>query len=316
MKHMKAVLPVYTVFFLLVSSCSLPEITPSGTAYIYGVTLYDGIIKDLDSPDDDARDMAALFSAAGYTVNLRIDDGFDPDAGEASIDQLETDIDDFITGSAPGEMFIFYFAGHGGTYAQLYEALNYPEVLPLPADGTEPAYGDGQDEYLFFHGTVPDPVTGWDSFALKDDELKTLLEKIPGHLKLVIIDACYSGGFIGDSPFTDPVPQDYSPLDSYSSPFSGTLATYFGFSEQAAADISAGDAFVITAAGELEVSKETLENGVFTLAFLEAAASGDLDGNGYITLNEIYRHIDDSWSNTIFHPHIAGSAVDLVLFKL
>jgi len=298
--------------FLLYSGCALEAPQPSGRAYVYGVSRYENL-KDLDFTDDDARDMAALFSNAGYEAKLRIDDGTEAGTGPATIEQLEKDIEEFITGSTPGELFVFYFAGHGGRYDEIYSS-----GLPEPPPGVEPSQGEGGDEWLFFSGSIPSlSYETWTDVALKDDELALMLSEIPGGMKLVIIDACKSGGFIGDSTFVDPLPQ--GPDDADPQMFWESLFAYFGFSEEAAKDIAGGNAFVLTAAGELENSAEINGNGVFTLAFLEAAANGDIDENGYITLHEIYRYIEETWEDrpltSGFHPHLSGSAVDIVLFS-
>jgi len=294
-------------FILLIISCAPGPTVPSGTAYIYGVTQYGGPY-DLSYTDDDARDMAQLFSDAGYDANLRIDGGGEEGTEPATVAQLEEDIAEFASGAAAGEVFVFFFAGHGLQY------------LPEGADILEPSYGDDYDEWLVFYGFIP----GVSSFqasdgALTDNALAAMLGDIEGAVKLVILDSCHSGGFIGDSPFVDPIPQNSS--EEEQPLFAGTIQAYFGFSKNAARDISSPDTFVLAAAGEPESSREegALSNGVFTYAFLEAALNGDRDENGYTTLNEIYRYMDEGWEQrpytSGFHPHLSGSPVDLILFS-
>ena len=89
----------------------------------------------------------------------------------------------------------------------------------------------------------------------------------------------------------------------------------------------------MTAAGSEELSYEsgTYGNGVFTYFFLEAASKGDLDGNGFVTLQEAYRYarerVDAHWNSlyymyyesetTIYAdylPRISGNARDVVIF--
>lgn len=301
----------------LAVACAPPELTPAGTAYVYGVTDY-GILANLSSPDDDARDMANVFENAGYTVHLRINDGSTTGGSPATLEQLQTDITDFIAESSEDELFVFYYAGHGGRYDELFYSALAPDGLPAPPAGEEPFNASDYDEWIFLYESLPAwSYETWDGIALKDDDLADMLEAIPGNRKLVIIDACKSGGFLGDSPFADPVPQDYDEEDS---PVYSGLRTYFGFSNDSVRDIAAGNAFVLSAAGELEDSIETNANGVFTAAFLEAATNADLNDDGYITLMETYRYIADSWDSrpytSSFHPHITGSAVDIVLFRI
>ncbi|MBN2049938.1 MAG: caspase family protein [Spirochaetales bacterium] len=288
----------------VLSSCSLGPKLPTGRAYIYGVTDYGGGTPNIDLAytDDDAEAMAALFDAAGYITNLRINAGDGSSVEPATVAQLQADIDAFIANAMPEELFIFYFAGHGV--------------------GSEDNTGDPPADWLILHGFYSGAPWDADHGALSDDGLATMLKTIPGSRKLVILDSCHSGGFIGDSPFWDPVPADSSDeSDSFLEIFTETVKAYWGFSATGAEDIASGNAFVLTAAGEVEKSVETaaLGHGVFTYAFLLAAEAGDLNQDGFITLKESYRYMTDNWSDipktTTFQPHLSGSAVDLVLFS-
>jgi uncharacterized caspase-like protein len=47
-------------------------------------------------------------------------------------------------------------------------------------------------------------------------------------------------------------------------------------------------------ANELSIEKDELQHGVFTYYLLEALrGKGDLDGNGFITLDEVYRYVSE-----------------------
>lgn len=67
----------------------------------------------------------------------------------------------------PNDVFLFFFSGHGGQ---------------LPSD--DPMERDGLDETLVLHDA-----------QIRDDELGDLLLNVDSRLSLVVLDACYSGGF-------------------------------------------------------------------------------------------------------------------------
>ena len=80
----------------------------------------------------------------------------------------------FIYGSQPGDLLVFYFAGHGS------------QVPDLNDDGEI----DGLDEVLCPYDLVP---KGGQNMIL-DDELGELLKLLSNRTVVVIIDSCYSGG--------------------------------------------------------------------------------------------------------------------------
>jgi hypothetical protein len=299
-------------FFL--ASCNFNVEMPKGYALVYGVSDYDDTAYDLNYCDDDAYDVQALFSSAGYEVLAR-----SAGAGSAGTQyttaapptkaQLQSDIS-LWSNIEEDSIFILYFSGHGGS-------PTYPQA-------DEPADQEYGDEWIFPLGSIDD--TFWyPDLAISDDELRDLLKTIPAKKKIVIMDSCHSGGFIGDSADVDGVPGDYSG-DLDTGLFSEAFDLYFRFPDSTGADIPANDAIILSAAGELEYSWDgtlAMSNGVFTYFFLEAAANGDLDEDGYITLLEAYAYtvaaIELNWnspgSSSSFHPHISGGPVDFLLFK-
>jgi hypothetical protein len=79
---------------------------------------------------------------------------------------------------------------------------------------------------------------------VSDDDLMRLLSYIPSRNKIVLIDACYSGGFIGDSPApTEDLPRTPS----------------LSISRTSTRRHSLHGALVVTAAGETEASYEAGE---------------------------------------------------------
>jgi len=80
--------------------------------------------------------------------------------------------------AGPGDLFVFYYEGHGG------QADNTPGKEDKQ-DDSDRAINKG-DEYIGAVGNL-----------LSDDELATSLNKINDKThKLVIVDACYSGGMV------------------------------------------------------------------------------------------------------------------------
>ena len=62
---------------------------------------------------------------------------------------------------------------------------------------------------------------------------------------------------------------------------------------------------------------------MFTYFFLQAASAGDLDRNGFVTLQEAYRYaragVEKYWNSVYigsadFLPRISGNARDVVIF--
>ncbi|MCA9737059.1 MAG: caspase family protein [Gemmatimonadetes bacterium] len=74
--------------------------------------------------------------------------------------------------ATPEETLVFFFSGHG---------------VQLPADADDPADPDGLDEAIQLHDG-----------PLRDDELAHALAETRAGAVLVILDACYSGGFAKD----------------------------------------------------------------------------------------------------------------------
>ena len=294
------------------ASCNFNVEMPKGYALVYGVSDY-GTTSDLNYCDDDAYDVQALLSSAGYEVLAR-----SAGAGSLGIQytttasptkaQLQSDIS-LWSNIEEDSIFILYFSGHGGS--SIYQQID------------EPADQEYGDEWIFPLGSI-DNTTWYPEYAISDDELRELLRKIPAKKKIVIMDSCNSGGFIGNSADVDGVPGDYTgELDT--GLFFEAFDLYLRFPDSTGADIPADEAIVLSAAGEQESSWEAggYDHGIFTYFFLEAATNGDLDEDGYITLLEAYAYtvagIEQYWnplgSSSSFHPHISGGPVDFLLFK-
>ncbi len=324
-KHSRRFQHMLTLLFLVsltgigFLSCRLSvEDRPTGYALIYGITEYD-LIQDLVLTRDDAESMAELFHNQGYEVLLRIDN----DNGiPASLDQLKRDIAYVQQVIKEDENFVFYFSGHGGRHVDLYLSYSNPP-------GNEGAESDSDDEWLFLYGSLlSTQYADWSKTALSDETLNTLIRDIPTPRKLIIIDACNSGGFAGTSPDIDQIPSNYEYPDSTVKEgiFSKTFSLYFSYPDVANADVPYTNAHVLSAAGEREFSWEnsTIKHGIFTYYFLQSPTYGDRNRDGAVTIDEIYtytsKRIINDWNSQLtnvtyhYHPHITGGPVMFALF--
>jgi hypothetical protein len=265
-------------------------------AITYGVSIYDSGLPEGSGPnlryaDDDAISVAAMLGNQGYSVLLRID-------SQATKAQLLSDIAEVVSKAKEGDLFLFYFSGHGGQ----------------AGTGAEAAFGDSQNEWIFLHGSV-DPLNL--AATVNDDQLISALAAIPCRRKVIILDSCNSGGFLGNALETDGTDLPTTIVD--------TISLYANF-DGSSADIPPWEAMVIGASGEQESSYESpgpdpldpgplYYHGVFTYFLLQAERNADRNRDGYITVTEAYYYvrtqINAEWSS----PHVSGGPVDYVLFQ-
>ena len=197
--------------------------------------------------------------------------------------------------------------------------------------------------YFSGHGTVDGDgnacIVPTDENYISAPELLSALVALPCRNRVLILDTCYSGGFVTatDTGTVDSAPQNYGVYDDGTE----TLALFAALGSYASL---LGDAFdtsyasrpiVVTAAGAQELSYETEGNGLFTKYFLLAVSEGDTDGNGYVTIQEAYRYaqkmVGKYWNDKYysyysvgedgtvypfldFLPRISGNARDIVIF--
>ncbi|MFZ2331297.1 MAG: PEGA domain-containing protein, partial [Atribacterota bacterium] len=123
---------------------------------------------DLLAPPYDVNKMTSMYRDCRFGFNndsfLKIDTLVD---SQATKNNILNKIRNTFSGSKENDISYFYFSGHGAL-------LNQTSYL-CPAD---------------FNGNV--------STAISVDELESVLSTIPGK-KIVLIDSCHSGGFIGKS---------------------------------------------------------------------------------------------------------------------
>lgn len=313
-------------FLPLLFACTVSIELPRRYAIVYGVSQYvdnSDTYPNLLYTDDDAQAIATLLENQKYdVVTLRLDE-------HATKAQLLSDITDLATYVEPDDLFLFYFSGHG---AQA-DDIEFQKNIELP--GT-----DEKDEWIFLHGSVGvEEQTGAMlidySKALNDDQLGQLMDQLSCEKKVAIIDACNSGGFIGNILEVDLIPQQYDgnlTVVDVDIIYQGAQR-YFNYTDnrEKNSDISPYNAIVISAAGEQELAFEDggIAHGVFTYFVIESQEHGDFNGDGYVTVLEAYFHsknrIEQEWNSIhldsiygsyyAFSPHISGGSVDFVLFQ-
>ena len=322
---------IYLAPFLIAAlfafGCTAPRnVVFDGYAMVYGVSEYVNPLLDnpvspinLPLPDDDAVSIAALLEEKGYTI---ISGGprLDSDATKAN---LLADVAQVAALADENSTVVFYFAGHG-VQSDLFSGS-----APSGSESTDSGTYDSFDEWIMLYDSVhTDGVTR--SFspenAVYDDELSEIFSQIGTNKKVVLIDACNSGGFIGAEHVYDAVPQDVDGWLVMNGPLTSSLSLYFRNTDGGGtSDVPPFQAFVFSASGEQELTYEdsSYGHGIFTYYLLESGSSGDANADGYVTVSESFNYVTEmiitNWNNVMpygywFHPHVSGSSVDIILF--
>lgn len=323
----------------LLASCSLTlfnysNVSPGHYALVYGVTVYTslsgaGLYPNLNFPDADARGVAEMFTREGYTVYSRWVDG----SGEEYVNGLDTgknlsttdptgqflpskanlqaDLNTMQSIVRPNDVFIFYFSGHG------MQVTSSPPV-----------------EYFVPEGAVQYLNSQWvgvPSLSVADYELGSMIGTLPTKRRVVILDTCNSGGFIGNSLEADSIPPaSLGSAGGVSIPtLLAALANYLNFSSNASGLSPYGDGMVLSAAGRDESCYEAsspYNHGIMTYFLLQAPQSGDLNHDGHVTVAEAFSlakaGVDTDWNGNsavqtageTFEPRISGGPIDFVLW--
>jgi len=175
---------------------------------------------------------------------------------EATLDKLRSTLGTLLRRSAgKDDTVIIFLAGHGAT----------------EQDASSPD-GDGLEKYILPHNADPKDLY---SSAMPMSEVARIFQRISSERLVFIGDTCYSGASGGRTILAG-----------------GARATVSGtFLER----LSQGKGRVILTASdanELSVEKDDLKHGVFTYYLLEGLrGKADLDGDGVITVDEIYRYV-------------------------
>ncbi|MFZ2635985.1 MAG: caspase family protein, partial [Rectinemataceae bacterium] len=157
---------------LAMMGCSA-DIKVTGHALLIGLSDYPDTVNDLPSVAHDIDDMDDLLVGQGWTVT-RLEDS------AATESAIISGIKNFLASLQKGETALIYYSGHGGL-------------------------GLNNDAYL-----VPYDYFPAETALISADELADAMSASAGKNVVVVIDACYSGGFIGPSDAADAAPQDYS----------------------------------------------------------------------------------------------------------
>jgi uncharacterized caspase-like protein len=301
------------------SSCSFeaPKITAPRYALVYGVSTYQSNyleatnyypyvltnpqptdFNNLSYSDDDAKSMSDLLTSQNWTVKSRTKGSVGDTVYQPTKDQLNTDIGDLASTIDSDSTVLVYFSGHGTTKNGIAYIVPYLGI---------------SDELI--------PLIDY-SKCISPTDLSSMLSLLPTKNVIVLVDTCYSGGFVSSGNSIDASPQNYSSMPTYSA-FGTAMSNFGGLLIANASASGAKTPIVVSAAGSIEESFETssLSHGVFTYYLLEAAAKGDKDGDGIVTTTEAYSYASeaikskyDSVFGASFLPHISGDTRDLALF--
>jgi uncharacterized caspase-like protein len=174
---MKRGLPLLLTVIILSASTIPAQVKSASTTQRYGIIIgisdYESIM-DLELTDDDAAAMDAVLGDLYWPhVTLLLNQQASRTGIRDAIQALQ--------GTVDGDDIVrLYFAGHG-TYGD--------DLSPLDEV-------DGFDEYICPWDATPDPAT-----SIRDDELEAWLDALPCR-KVVILDTCFSGGFIRENEMT------------------------------------------------------------------------------------------------------------------
>ncbi len=287
---MKKWVPSFLGVILTLASCAYFETPPASRAIVVGMDYYPNA-NSLSWCVTDAQSIAESLGIESGEIKkiLATRSPAVTKSRHDILDSLEAARVEAPNGS--WDLFLFYYSGHG---------------IDLTGDLVFSNYGDGVT-----NDTIP------------PEDLLQAIAQIPARVRLVILDSCYSGNFIEESPAISPYPADYSKGNElFSFPFSFKLFSYVASAYSIG---SSGDIVVMSAAGSDELSWEDgiLKHGIFTAALLESIAKGDLNQDGLVSLTEAYAYargfISREWNQqyevVAYMPRISGSPLDVTLFR-
>lgn len=251
---------------MLLASCSSGIATPANRyAVVVGITDYPGSYNDLNYPDDDASEMSSLLSSRGWTVVTKLlDSAATSDAVATAISDLASSI-----GTDRNSTVLFYYSGHGDL-----------------EDGTA---------YIVPYDSIDTNGNIIKSSMISASEMSQLLGALECENKLLILDSCYSGGFVGSSSTSsDTSSQNYGYYESGTgeADLLYALSHSSEFIAKNLAENGDPDVLCISAAGSEEMSWDDSDhkNGAFTYYLLASADSGDSNGDGYVSATEAYSY--------------------------
>lgn len=210
------------------------------------------------------------------------------------------------------DVLLIYFSGHGTQDTSVTPPREYFDPY---ASVLETGVGTG----VYYDYPAPSVV---------DNELASAFSAFKTPRKVLILDTCNSGGFIGNQLEVDWTPPAYLGGAMFVSP--GTLfqaIANYATMQSSSTGLSPYGAQVMSAAGRDEECYETssLGHGVMTYYLLQGlqGSQADLNHDGHVTVLEAFSYakagIDQNWnpnapSGYTFEPHVSGGPVDFVLF--
>jgi hypothetical protein len=241
-----------------------------GLAIGVGDYIYYGEDGDLIAPPYDVNKIKDIFYDCQFGNEdipfYRINELKNTQATKANIFQS---IQSTFSGANDNDVSYFYFSGHGAT-------LNQVSYL-CPAD---------------FDGNV--------TTAISVNELESALSVIPG-IKVVLIDSCHSGGFIGKDISRENSSDNFSIEEEHLSNFNENIIDAFSCSIITKDLLTSSEYQVLTSSHWYQSSYELQPPneepfGVFTQALYEGCSlnnnlPADIDMNAKINLNEAHSFI-------------------------
>lgn len=244
------------LYFVCVKGCGVAGETPSRFYSLCVGMRYPGSKDALRFTTDDVRKVAEAFRrTSGYApdscrVEVLVDD--DPALPKPRPAAILRTLTELAGAATHDDRLVFYFSGHG--------------IL------------DDEGRSVLVCGNGPDDTAG----LLRLSEIREALEKSRSKDKLVIVDACHSGGKSTSADAITP--------DSVALALGQTVA---GKGESAAKEPVAW--LVSCGANEKSWEDPDAGHGLFTRFFLEAigdlAEIADIDYDGMLSLPEIHMHV-------------------------
>lgn len=240
---------------------------------VVSVSQYAQPAMNLKYARKDGHDFALLMRENKRYTKVIIDTLFDADATRSKIEAVKNT----LALSRPEDDVVLYFSGHG--------------VLDTA--------------YNFYFATHDIDFSHPENSALPYERIEWLLDSIPAHNKLLLLDACHSGEVDRDEMATsekqviktdakDVKKYKGSELINQESVHIGMQNTFELMNEMFSGLSSTNGAIVISAAAGNSFAFESDEwkNGVFTYCLLRGLRSGDADLNhdGEITVLELKKY--------------------------
>ena len=325
---------VLAVTAALLVSCSLTLFNYSDAgskryALVYGVTMYvpSPILTATNNPNllypaSDASSVALMLSQEGYLVTSRWVDNsgnewvngtpsgsLGTSTAYPDIGNITGDISAVATLVKPGDTVVFYFSGHG-----MQDGSTPPNEYYVPSNA-------------IYYDNTTNTYYGNPSASISQNQFASMLSVFNTKRKVVILDTCNSGGFIGNTLEADSIPFESGGSAGGVSPqtLAQALSNYMNFPSTTDGLSPYGGAMVLSAAGRDESCYEAsspYNHGVMTYYFLKAQQQGDLNHDGHVTVSEAFSlvkaGIDTGWNpgnpGLAFEPRISGGPIDFVLW--